>query len=52
MDASVEMAPPAAQKEPVPSNREILQLTFTVRGTRTELRALKQFLTEGGYDFE
>lgn len=27
-------------------------LTFTVRGTRTELRALKQFLTEGGYDFE
>lgn len=52
MDESVEMAPPAAQKEPVPSNREILQLTFTVRGTRTELRALKQFLTEGGYDFE
>ncbi len=31
---------------------EILTLRFTVRGTRTKLRELKQFLENGGYDYE
>lgn len=31
---------------------EILTLKFTVRGTRTKLRELKQFLENGGYDYE
>ena len=31
---------------------EILTLKFTVRGTRTKLRELKQFLEGGGYDYE
>lgn len=31
---------------------EILTLKFTVRGTRTKLRELKQFLEKGGYDYE
>lgn len=31
---------------------EILTLKFTVRGTRTKLRELKQFLESGGYDYE
>lgn len=30
----------------------ILTLKFTVRGTRTKLRELKQFLENGGYDYE
>lgn len=30
----------------------ILTLKFTVRGTRTKLRELKQFLESGGYDYE
>ena len=32
--------------------KEILTLKFTVRGTRTKLRELKQFLEGGGYDYE
>lgn len=31
---------------------EILTLRFTVRGTRTKLRALKEFLVNGGYEYE
>ena len=31
---------------------EILTLKFTVRGTRTKLRELKQFLVNGGYEYE
>ena len=31
---------------------EILTLKFTVRGTRTKLKGLKQFLESGGYDYE
>lgn len=31
---------------------DILTLKFTVRGTRTKLKELKQFLENGGYDYE
>ena len=31
---------------------EILTLRFTVKGTRTKLRALKEFLINGGYEYE
>lgn len=31
---------------------EILILKFTVKGTRTKLKELKQFLENGGYDYE
>ncbi len=31
---------------------DILTLKFTVRGTKTKLKALKQFLEDGGYDYE
>lgn len=31
---------------------DILTLRFTVRGTRTKLKALKQFLESGGYEYE
>lgn len=31
---------------------EILTLKFTVRGTRTQLKALKEFLEKGNYDYE
>lgn len=31
---------------------EILTLTFKVKGTRTKLRTLKEFLESGGYDYE
>lgn len=31
---------------------KILTLKFTVRGTRTKLKELKQFLENGGYDYE
>lgn len=30
----------------------ILTLKFTVKGTRTQLKALKEYLISGGYDFE
>lgn len=31
---------------------EILELTFKVRGTREKLKQLKEFLNNGGYDYE
>lgn len=31
---------------------EILELTFKVRSTRTKLKELKNFLNDGGYDYE
>ena len=41
-------APLEAPKE----EETILSVKFTVRGTRTQLRALKEFLNNGGYDYE
>lgn len=32
--------------------QEVLTLRFTVKGTRTKLKALKEFLENGGYDYE
>ena len=31
---------------------EILTLRFTVKATRTKLKKLKDFLIQGGYDYE
>ena len=39
-------------EQPKEESEEILTLKFTVRGTRTKLRELKQFLESGGYDYE
>ena len=39
-------------EQPKEENEEILTLKFTVRGTRTRLKELKQFLESGGYDYE
>lgn len=44
--AVVETLTPPIEEEP------ILTLKFTVKGTRTQLRALKEFLTNNNYDFE
>ena len=44
-----DVPPPA---EAVAPAEEVLELTFTVRGTRDKLRKLKTFLIEGGYDYE
>ena len=40
------------QKPVEEKQEEILTLKFTVRGTRTKLKELKQFLESGGYDYE
>ena len=42
---------PLEQPEEV-KQEEILTLKFTVRGTRTKLKELKNFLIQGGYDYE
>ena len=39
-------------EQPKEENEEILTLKFAVRGTRTKLKELKQFLEIGGYDYE
>ena len=46
---TVEEAPQESPQEPIEAE-PILRLTFTVRGTRSKLKALKQFLIEGGYE--
>ena len=44
---------PEVLQTPVEEKQEeILTLKFTVRGTRTKLKELKQFLENGGYDYE
>ncbi len=37
---------------PVKEKQEILTLKFTVKANRTKLKALKQFLENGGYEYE
>lgn len=49
MGETRDVPPPA---EAVAPAEEVLELTFTVRGTRDKLRKLKMFLIEGGYDYE
>lgn len=39
-------------EQPKEENEEILTLKFAVRGTRTKLKELKQFLESGGYYYE
>ena len=31
---------------------EVFEVNFTVRGTKTQMKALKQFLIDGGYEYE
>lgn len=55
-EAAEEIPMPAeeepAQPEPEPEDNEIYEVTFTVHGTLTKIKALKKFLIEGDYDFE
>lgn len=44
--------PNALQKPIKEKQKEILTLKFTVKGTLTKLRELKEFLENGGYDYE
>ena len=37
---------------PTEREEQIFTLSFKVKGTRTQLRALKEFLNNGGYDYE
>lgn len=37
---------------PTEREEQIVTLSFKVKGTRTQLRALKEFLNNGGYDYE
>lgn len=50
---TIEEVPQIALEAPtIVETDEILTLKFTVKGTRKELRALKEFLKNGGYDYE
>jgi len=48
------LEPPVVEVVPEvpPADEKILKLCFTVYGTRTELKALKKFLVDGGYRYE
>ncbi len=47
------LIPPTAEPVAPPIEEEkILTLKFTVKGTLTQLKALKEFLNNGGYDYE
>lgn len=37
---------------PTTEEKDILTVKFTVRGTKTKLKELKEFLVNGGYDYE
>ena len=43
---------PKVEEKANKNQGEILELTFKVRGTRAKLKALKEFLNNGGYDYE
>ena len=46
-----DFTPPAPLEAPI-VEEPVLTLKFTVRGTKAKLRALKEFLNNGGYDYE
>lgn len=49
----IEIEIPKVEEAPAEINAEpILELKFTVRSTKTKLKALKAFLIEGGYEYE
>lgn len=48
--APVIVAP--AVSAPVVEDEKIYEITFTVKGTKSELKRLKKFLTDGGYTYE
>ena len=58
VDESTEFAPPTAESAPeAPQEEETVaektySTTFTVRGTLPKLKALKEFLNNGGYEYE
>lgn len=43
---------PKIEEKSNENREEILELSFKVRGTLTKLKELKQFLNNGGYDYE
>ena len=47
MEIGAPLTTPVVEKQ-----EEVLTLTFKVKGTRTKLRALKEFLINGGYEYE
>ena len=48
----VEAVPAAEAASATPSASKLFSMTFTVRGTLDQLRAVKKFLVDGGYDYE
>lgn len=52
IEKPVEALAPPTVIAPDEGAESILTLTFKVRGTRTQLKALKEFLNNGGYDYE
>lgn len=51
-DAIEEFSAPVAEEAKPEENEPIYETAFTVRGTMNQLKALKAFLKEGGYDYE
>lgn len=48
-----ELTPPTVEPiAPPVEEEEVFTVNFTVKGTRTQIRALKEFLNNGGYDYE
>lgn len=45
-------APPTVEEAVQEENEAVYETTFKVRGTLTQLKALKKFLINGGYDYE
>ena len=57
VDETAEFAPPKTEIAPEapaeePAGEKIYSTEFTVRGTIAQLRALKEYLNNGGYDYE
>ena len=51
-EAIQEFSAPQTEEAMPEENEPIYETTFTVRGTMGQLKALKAFLKEGGYDYE
>ena len=48
-----ELAPPTVEPLALPvEEEEVFAVRFTVKGTKKEIKALKEFLINGGYDYE
>lgn len=51
-DIQQSLSPPIIEPQPENTEEKIYKVTFTVKGNKVQMKALKEFLIQGGYEYE